>query len=304
MKNMSIRTRILGGVVLIMALGAIIVVVYLHQSYSSGLDVTAQKSLTLSVSTWDGLNQFAADEFGPVTNPQDAMKYLENMKKITTADYALLIDRQYLDEKAYAAEREAAGLPNNFSEGGAYVQVATTDDVLAAKMQFNPTPDSVPEMGKFVGIENGACSKLCHNGVTGTGDYWTVRWSDDSRSRAHVVFPVNDASGKPIGVMYSIDDISAQADSAKSSMINTLIVIGITLLIATLVIGGMMDALVFKRLNRMIVTMEDLSLKVAGGDFDAHFEPDGTGDEIGKFEQFFSQFLELVSSTLKMLHKG
>jgi hypothetical protein len=40
---------------------------------------------------------------------------------------------------------------------------------------------------------------------------------------------------------------------------------------------------------------------VAGGDFDAHFEPDGTSDEIGTFEAFFARFMDLISATLKSL---
>ena len=41
-----------------------------------------------------------------------------------------------------------------------------------------------------------------------------------------------------------------------------------------------------------IATMEDLSMRVAGGDFDAKFIPDTANDEIGRFEQFFAKFLE------------
>lgn len=63
-------------------------------------------------------------------------------------------------------------------------------------------------------------------------------------------------------------------------------VIPITLLIATLVIGGMMDALVFKRRNRTISSIEDLSMRVTGGDFDAKFVPDTANEEIGRSEQF------------------
>jgi len=66
----------------------------------------------------------------------------------------------------------------------------------------------------------------------------------------------------------------------------------------------MLDSWVFKRLNRMIHTMEDLSVRVAGGDFEAKFTPDGTQDEIGQFEQFFAKFLDLMTSTLRALTSG
>ena len=84
-------------------------------------------------------------------------------------------------------------------------------------------------------------------------------------------------------------------------MINTLFVFGLTLVIATIIIGGMLDTLIFRRLSAMVHSMEDISVRVAGGDFDAHFEADGTTDEIGTFETFFAKFLDLMSSTLKTL---
>jgi len=117
------------------------------------------------------------------------------------------------------------------------------------------------------------------------------------------VSPVSDADGNVLGVLYSIEVITESADAAKDSMIRTLVVIGITLLVATLVIGGLLDTLVFKRLSRMITSMEDISMRVAGGDFDAHYKSEGPDDEIGKFEQFFSQFMDLISMTLKSLMK-
>ena len=41
MKNLSIRTKILAGIVIVNLLGALTVAVYLHQSYSGSLDIHA-----------------------------------------------------------------------------------------------------------------------------------------------------------------------------------------------------------------------------------------------------------------------
>jgi HAMP domain-containing protein len=181
------------------------------------------------------------------------------------------------------------------------VQAALTKDTMTKDFQFNPSPESVPEIGKLVGVKNGACSKLCHGSVKGSGDYWGVTWSDQvGVTQAHGVFPVL-SNGKPVGVIYSIMDFSSQADAARATMIQTLIVIGITLAAATILIGMLIDIWVFRRLNRMTLAIEDLSVRVAGGDFDAHFEPDGTLDEIGEFETFFARFMDLISATLKSL---
>ncbi|MFA5844840.1 MAG: hypothetical protein WC971_08450 [Coriobacteriia bacterium] len=303
MKNVSIRTRILGGIVLVNLLGALVVMVYLHQSFSGGLDVASKKSMSVSLSVWNDVTSHTGKPIDFASLYKDGGSYLERMKQVTGSEYGLLLDKAATDAQSYEKLRSAANLPNDWDERENSVLSAVTDRGLADRMTIGVDSGSIPEIGKMIGIENGACSKTCHAGVKGKGDFWGVSWSDDSRSRAHAVFPVADAAGKPLGLVYSIEDISAQADADKGSLYRTFFMIITTLLIATAVIGYMLDALVFKRLNHMIMSMEDLSIRVAGGDFGAHFETDGTTDEIGRFQQFFAKFLDLMSSTLDALLK-
>lgn len=300
MKNMSIRWKILGGVVLVNILGALAVVVYLHQSYSNGLDVTAQRAVNHGVMAADELKDLGV-ELGAVGATEGPQAYVEHLGHITGDSYGLLLDKSLLDEEGYAAAREAVGLPNNWDERENYVLAAVTDEVIVSHVTFEAPADSVPEMGKIVGVENGACSKTCHGSIEAAGDYWGVAWSEDRTSWIHGVFPVTDAGGEPVGVMYLIEDISDQADGALAAMMQTLGVIGVTLVLATLFIGGMLDALVFKRLGAMIGAMEDTSMRIAGGDFAAHYEPSGRSDEIGRFEEFFAKFLDTMASTMRAL---
>lgn len=304
MKKMSIRWKILSGVVLMNLLGAAIVVVYMHQSYSAGLDDEAQIVITHSIAAWENVQDLSADKLSsdPAVLAADP-DWLERMKDQTGNDYFLLLDKSVVDPEAYATAREAAGQGNNWDEQETYVVALGTSEALYDDATFNVAPGDVPETGKLIGIENGSCSKMCHNSMTAEGDYWTVAWSDDSTSRAHGVFPVADSEGQVLGAIYSIEDISRTADQAKDSMVKTVIVILATLFVATLVIGGMLDSLVFKRLGSMIKSIEDISMRVAGGDFDAHFEASGSTDEIGQFEKFFADFIGLVSMTMKSLMK-
>ncbi|MHB9004211.1 MAG: hypothetical protein ACYC6C_09120 [Coriobacteriia bacterium] len=304
MKNMSIRWKILSGVVIINLLGALAVVVYEHQSYSSGLDDDAVLELTYSLAGWENVQDLSSVKLSTdpgfiASNPD----WLERMKAQSGIDYFLLLDKEQLDAGAYAAAREQAGLADNWDEQDTYVVALATDEEMATQYPFNVPAGDVPEMGKLIGIENGACTRTCHGNLTAEGDYWAVAWRDDGLSKAHGVFPVTDAQGTAIGAIYSVQDITPDANDAKASMLRTLVVIGVTLLVATLVIGGMLDALVFKRLERMITSIEDISMRVAGGDFEAHYEAGGSTDEIGKFEKFFAQFIDLVSMTMKSLLK-
>jgi len=305
MKNTSIRVKILLGVVLINILGAAAVVVYLHQSYSSGLDDAAFKEIVQSQAAWNNIQDLSpvkvsVDPAYLAQNPD----WLERMKAQTGMEYFLLLDKSVTDQAAYVAAREEANLGDNWDEQEVYVTALSTSEDLYDEAYFTIPAADVPETGKLTGIANGSCTKTCHGNLgEKTGEYWTIAWSDNEDSEAHGVSPVSDADGNVLGVLYSIEVITESADAAKDSMIRTLVVIGITLLVATLVIGGLLDTLVFKRLSRMITSMEDISMRVAGGDFDAHYKSEGPDDEIGKFEQFFSQFMDLISMTLKSLMK-
>jgi len=305
MRNTSIRVKILLGVVLINILGAAAVVVYLHQSYSSGLDDAAFKEIVQSQAAWNNMQdlspvKLSADPAFLAKNPD----WLDRMKAQTGMEYFLLLDKSVVDRDAYVKAREEANLGDNWDEQEVYVNALSTSDSLYDEAYFTVPAADVPETGKLTGIENGSCTRTCHGNLgVQDGGYWTIAWSDDEDSEAHGISPVSDPEGNVVGVLYSIEKITDSANAAKDSMIRTLFVIGVTLLVATLVIGGMLDSLVFKRLSRMITSMEDISMRVAGGDFDAHYEPAGPDDEIGKFEKFFAQFMDLVSMTFKSLIK-
>jgi len=237
----------------------------------------------------------------PVIQPAEAEAVLASMKEVTGADYALLLDKEIVTEDAYDAARKTLGEQSLWAEGDAYAVLAATSDTAAEKAHFTLPATEVPENSKVVGVEVGACTKTCHNGVTGEGDYWVIRWSDTSSSFGHAVFPIYGAGSDPIGVIYALEDISAQADGANTGMLQTLFTVGGTLLIATLALGAMLDLLVLRRLARMTASIQEISMRVAGGDFNAHYEPDGKADEIGSFEKFFSDFISLISITLKQL---
>jgi hypothetical protein len=302
---MSIRTKILAGVVLINLIGAVCVAVYLHTTFSGGLDVSARQSVTLTKGAWEDITSRDAARPGFADYAKSARDALGRMKRITGGEYGLLLLKSAGDPKEYAAIRSAGKLPDNWNEGETYVLAGVTDESFSGRMQLKATPDAVPDIGKVVGIENGACSKTCHNSVKGHGDFWGVDWSTDAHSRAHIVVPVVDAAGKPIGLVYGISDISAQANADRSSLVSTLLVIVFGLVSATVLIWWLLNALVFSRLTHMITTMEDIGERVAGGDFEAHFQPDGSTDEIGEFEEFFAKFLDLVSGMLKsLMRKG
>jgi HAMP domain-containing protein len=299
-KNLSIRTRILAGLVTINLLGMVVVMIYLHQSYSGSLDTTISNTGTQGLAAWEEIKGMDVS-LDPVTQPAEAVKVIESMKAVTGADYAILIDKAATDQAAYTAARETLNEPSAWAEGDTYALLAATNPAMADKITFNVPPAEVPENSKVVGVEVGACTRTCHDGISGEGDYWTIRWSTDSSSRGHAVFPIFGAGADPIGVIYVEEDITKQAEAANKGIMQTLFTVALTLIVATLTLGALLDLLVLKRLNKMTKSIQEISMRLAGGDFNAHYEPDGTTDEIGSFEKFFSDFINLISITLKQL---
>lgn len=301
MRSLPIRFKILFGVVVVNLLGATIVMVYLHESYSESIYVAAERTATLGLATFE-----AVTEGDPLdlTDPEAVELVLDRMKGVTGHDYGMLVEKTDLDEGEYTERLIEMGRPNNWNERDTNVLVGVTGQDTADRIDFSVDPSGVPASGRMVGVENGACSETCHgNLIAVEGDWWYSSWSTDFISRAHAVFPVDDAAGNPAAVVYAVEDVSWQADHGKDAMMRTLWVILGTLLVSTLAIGGMIDAFVFKRLRRMTDSMQEISVRIAGGDFDAHYEASGSQDEIGKFENFFSNFMDLMRQTLKSLVK-
>lgn len=299
MKNLSIRTRILASVVIVNLLGAMVLMIFLHQSYADSLRESAGGTAVQGLAAWE---QFSPpDGFHPVAEPSRAQQVLKEMKSVTGVEYALFVYEDAVDEGAYVHARESLDQPSMWDEDSAYALLVNTDDAVTADMQFDSAPSELTDEGALIGMTNGACWNTCHGGTPEDGIYWGIRSGDGGRSSAHAAFPVYAGGSEPIGIVYAIEDLSVQADQSATALTRTLLAVALTLVVAALTIGGLIDTLVLKRLARMTRHMEDISMRLAGGDFEAVFEPDGTTDEIGSFETFFADFISLVSVTLKQL---
>lgn len=299
MRNMSIRSRIIVGVVLVNLAVGIVVAIHLHQSFSHGLEVASTASIERTSRAWQEVSTHPDTKLDFVTLSKAGGDLLTRMKQDTGAEYGLLLARPAAEATAQVGSAAFTGLASNRNTNRTYVVAGVSDPSLAGKMLISTPPDAIPEAGKTAGIENGACSKTCHGTVKGSGDFWGVSWSSDANTRAYAVLPVSDDTGNPVGILYSVTDISPQANSDRASLMSSLSVMVIGLAVSTILIAFLLNGLVFNRLEDMIKAMKSASARLAGGDFTSRFEADGTTDEIGTFEQFFAEFLNLMSALLR-----
>src|SRR6266540_486957 len=167
---------------------------------------------------------------------QEIDDFLVRMKAETGDDFALVVEKKYLDEKAWAATRGERR--NNWGDDPEVLSVDLTSSE-APIAGVSADVRDVPDGGRYlVPVERG--SRLFVRGVV------TV-----------------------LGLLFVL-----------------------------------VEVLVFRRLGRMTTAMENVSVRLAGGDYDigGTIQPTGS-DQTGRFEGFLGNFLSTIGSTLRELEK-
>jgi hypothetical protein len=200
--------------------------------------------------------------------------YLGRMKAQTDNDFAMFIAKKFIDAGEWARTR---GSERNSWDDWADVVVvnSTTQD---------PIVDAAA--------------------VAGSGAAGQLLGEDRRASSVFVrgVVPVRDASGVVVGGLVVRHDVTALENGMRGSLLLALaLLVGLALLASALVYL-LVERLIFGRLRRMMGAMEDLSLRLAGGDYGVGRAVVPTSDdELGRFEKFFGEFLRLVANTLRSL---
>jgi histidine kinase family protein len=204
--------------------------------------------------------------------------FLTRMKTETGDDYGLVVEKRYLDERAYASVR--GDRRNNWGDDPEVVVIDVTDPASAAVGSSADVRD-VPEAGRVLEpLERGA--RLFVRGVV----------------------PVLDAAGQRVGGLFVLHDVTALRDRARSEQVRVVVMIGMVALVVLGLLYVLFERLVFRRLDRMTSAMENVSTRLAGGDYNVGgtVRPAGT-DEIGRFEGFLGSFLTTIGATLRDLEK-
>ncbi len=209
---------------------------------------------------------------------QEIDRFLGDIKNQTGDDVGLLLYKKRMDEKAWADYRAQKGLSDNWGDQKDYVVAAVTSDDVLDDTPVTKAPDTLPDGGVVLG---------------------TVKEGDSTE--VHGVYPIKDAAGQGIGVVYVSRDITAEMERIRDAQLSILGAVLAMMALVMVVVVVLMNSLVFDRLDAVIVEMEDMSTRVAGGDFDVEYEASGRADEIGRFEDFLGGFIGLMANTLKQL---
>lgn len=208
--------------------------------------------------------------------------FLSRVREETGGEVALAIRKEFLDEKAWASARGARS-------------AAWGDD--PETVVVDATSKTAPIVGTSADL---------------------LQMADDGKFLERIdlgplpfvrgLVPVRDAAGRQVGGLFVLHDVNALRDRVKGEHIRVIVLVGLLALTVLGLLLAMFEVLVFRRLQRMMSAMQDVSTRLAGGDY----EVGGTlrpaaADEIGRFEAFLGSFLATIGATLRQLerrHRG
>jgi hypothetical protein len=200
--------------------------------------------------------------------------FLGRMKQQTGNDYAMFIQKPRIDASEWARTR--GNRRNSWEDLRDVVVVNSTSD------------DPI--------VDEAAATSLGAEGRT------LPEQRKDAKVFARGVFPIRDSSGAILGGLTVRHDITGLYDSMWRGLLQAVGFFVALALVASAIAFLLVDRIIFRRLRAMMHTMEDASVRLAGGDYSvASGVKPASDDELGKFEVFFGSFLGLVGNTLRSL---
>jgi hypothetical protein len=202
--------------------------------------------------------------------------FLDRMKQQTGNDFAMFIQKRLLDESEWARTRALRNIKNTWNDFGEVVVTNST------------TPDQIVDPSAFGALD-----------PAGT---ILDEVEKDGATFARGVFPVRESSGNVVGGLVVRHDITALRADMQAGLLRALGLLGGLAVLASILVYPVVDRLIFRRLRTMMATMEDMSVRLAGGDYSVgNVQRKVHQDEIGGFETFFGDFVRLVGDTLRTL---
>lgn len=209
--------------------------------------------------------------------------FLGRLKAQTGDDYAMLVSKRdaaghpLLERTAWAAMKGAQQRPDDWD---AFPDVVLVDDTAGRPADL-------------AGLSLGALKP---------GGSLLGEVTRDRRTFARGAVPVADATGRQVGAVVVLHDISALHDGMRRARSGILITLGAVAIVLALLMVGLVQRLVFARLDRLTTSLEDLGARLAGGEYDVgRLAPSGPRDEIGRFEEFFGSFLTVIGGLVRDL---
>jgi hypothetical protein len=205
--------------------------------------------------------------------------FLARMKAQTGDEYGLLVEKVFLDRKAWANVRQ--GQRNNWDDRPRTLVVNSTmpeEDVVG----FDGDASSIPDHGLYLAEEE-------------RGDRTFVRG----------IVPMKDAAGRRVGglvVLHDITRVHTAMHAARRGLFA--VVLAVSALFGFLLVS-LVDRAVLRGLERLRKEMDTLTGRLTAGDRELALPREATPtDEVGRAEEAFGRFVQAVAGGLKQPGAG
>ena len=206
---------------------------------------------------------------GYVELGEELGQFIHTMKNQTGNDYALLLNKNFVDRQFWADSSKVWKRRDNWNDNANFVVADKTTDSDRI-IQFDGDLAAVSGEGKVL-----------------------ERFQQGNSVFVRGIFPISDASGRIVGAMFTVRDISGFYLAMRRTENILVSVIVVSLALGTLMVLGLLSKLVFQRLERII----RVATRVVGGDYETEIRV-SSDDEVGQFEMLFEQFRRVFLDVL------
>jgi HAMP domain-containing protein len=242
------------------------------RSMASGKELGATAFALRVVRPW-----FARDGklLGYLELGEEIHTFLDRMKAQTGDDYALLVEKRFLDERAWSSLR-----PGERSRWGDRSRTVVVDSTTSDEgmVELDRELASVPDRGVLL----------------------DERFREGRRVVRGIV-PVEDAAGRRVGGLFVLHDVTELQASMLSVRRGLFVVFAAVAAVLGALLLVLLNRLVLSRLDRVTAAMQEVSSRLTGGDYDVAAPPARWNDEIGRLETLFGRFVRNVAGLLREL---
>jgi hypothetical protein len=201
--------------------------------------------------------------------------YLTAITKQTGDGYALFISKSQLERENWAEVQRETGHEDTWDD---YEDVVLVDSTLnSPEIPEDFVPDEIVEEAKSLG-------------------YVTTNSSIYSAG----VFPVLNAVGEPVGQVFverDLTEIAATLRRVQVGLVTSFLLLALSAAAASFLL---VERMVFRRLDGLLVRSEHAALSAAAGDRDAVLaRPESPKDEFGEFERFFTSLMAMIAGVVR-----
>jgi methyl-accepting chemotaxis protein len=188
-------------------------------------------------------------------------QFIHAMQQQTGNDYGLLLSKSLLKREMWAESSAVWKRHDNWNDNPSFV-VADRTTNSDAIIRFQGDLSSIAGQGKVL-----------------------ERYEEANSVFVRGIFPIRDASGKTVGAMFVIRNISEFYLAMQHTQRVLVFLTVVALTFGMLLVLTLLNRLVFRRLEHII----HVATRVVGGDYQSEIRAN-SNDEVGEFELLFEQF--------------